>query len=249
MSSRDSQEFVLGWVGAVTGVLGVILGVLAIVHPEGFPISPALLAYMSATALVSGTIATGFWRWIRKMIKRPDVETVSIVVALTIDDKSGKSATLNRTQVDFANRKVLSHTLTVGGIGATGTISEIRIDGHVIPRSEWESQVTEWQVTRTQQTVLDAGKSIPRELQMKLVDSFVSDKETLSHEVADNVRELTLKVKFPKDRNPAKLSTFFALGNRNRETLKSPTLEPDGFYAIIVKGPQLGGTYRIEWEW
>jgi hypothetical protein len=249
MLSKDSQEYILAWVGAVAGILGVVLGILAVAHPQGFPISPSLLAYMSGAALLAGAVATGFWRWFRKMIRRPDVETDSIVVALTLNDKSGKSATLTRTQIDIANRKVLSHTLSVGGIGSSGSISEIQIDGKVIARSEWEPEVTEWRVTRTQQKVLYPGESITRELQIQLADSFVKTTETLSHDVSNRINVLTLKVKFPQDRNPKVLSAFRAFGNQNRDKLPTPVFDRDGFHSISENAPQLGGTYRIEWEW
>jgi hypothetical protein len=249
LSSKDSQEYILAWVGAASGVLGVVLAVLTIVHPQGFPVSAPVLGYMSVAALLGGAVGTGLLRFIRNRISRPDIETDSIVLALTINDKEGKDAVLTRTQVDRANRKVLSHTLTVGGIAATGRISEIQVDGHVVPQAEWERQVTSWRVTKTRQIVLNPGETISREFQMKLVDSFTEATETHNHDVANKMTVLTLKVKFPPDRNPRKTTTFLAFGSLTHEALQAPELDTDGFRSVSIVKPQIGGAYRIEWEW
>jgi hypothetical protein len=123
------------------------------------------------------------------------------------------------------------------------------VDGQIVPQTEWERQVTAWRVTRTRQIVLNPGETISREFRMKLVDSFISATETHNHEVANEMRDLTLKVKFPSDRNPRTTKTFLAFGSLTHAALQDPILGSDGFHSVSIRKPQLGGAYRIEWEW
>jgi hypothetical protein len=247
--SRKMQEYILAWVGAASGVVGVVLGLVAIIHPTGFPVSPGVLALASAAAFVAAAAITGFWRWIHMIGARPDVEVDHIDIALTIHDKGAKKASLVRTQVDRANRKVFAHPFTVGGVAATGSIPEIRVDGVPVPKTDWELHVNEWSVTKVRQVVLNPGQTIPRSFEMDLIDSFPNATESLVHSVSYEMKQLTLKVKFPKDRYPHKLRTLMAQGNVTRDQLPDPVLEGDDFYTSVIPAPKLGAEYRIEWDW
>lgn len=249
MSSKAPQEYILAWVGSAAGVLGVVLGVLAIVHPTGFPISPAQLAYSSAAALLAAATITGLWRLVWTMISRPDLEVDHIEIALSIKDKLGHESLLVRTQVDRANRNVSSHPFRVGGISATGQIPQIRIDGQLIPKTDWEWHVNEWAVMKVRQVVLKPGKIITRSFEMDVLDGFPKETESLIHSVSYEMKELRLRVKFPKDRNPRKLRVFMALGNVDRDQLGDPVIGEDDYYISVIPEPKLGAEYRIEWDW
>lgn len=250
MWSKDSQLYILTWVGTIAGLLGVVLSILAIVHPAGFPVSPSELAYMAVSALIVGAISLGIWRTLRTAISRPDVETLEIVKKLVIKDKTGNDAVLTRTQMDRANRKVASHTLTVGGLSVTGAITEIKIDGEVIPQTNWERVVNDWRVTRTKFTPLQPGTTIARVVETKIADSFPKKIETLSHEVSQHTAKLVMEITFPIDRKPSNVSAYLAFGNQAYEALPAPTRNSDGtIYTFTTANPQLGGSYKLEWEW
>lgn len=168
MWSKDSQLYFLTWFGTIAGVFGLVVSVVAIVHPEGFPVTPGQLAYMGGSSLIIGAAAIGVWRLLATAITRPDIETISVIKALTILDNTGNDAMLVRTEKNRANRRTLSHTLTVGGIAVTGEVKEIKIDGEVIPSSEWELVVKEYRVVKILQRPFTPGEQFSRSCEMRL---------------------------------------------------------------------------------
>jgi hypothetical protein len=250
MWSKDSQLYFLSWFGTIVGVFGLVVSVIAIVHPEGFPISAGQLAYIGGSSLIVGAATIGIWRWLAAAITRPDIETISVTKALNILDSTGNDAILIRTEENRANRKTLSHTLTVGGIAATGDIKEIKIDGEVIPNSEWELVVKQYRVVKILRRPFNPGEQFNRLCEMRIANSFPKKKETLVHEVSQQLRKLVLEVTFPAARKPTDIRGYLAFGDQTHAGLSAPARSPDGrTFTIPIKRPQLGGSYRIEWEW
>jgi len=250
MWSKDSQLYFLSWFGTIVGVFGLVVSVIAIVHPEGFPVTPGQLAYIGGSSLIVGTATIGVWRLLATAITRSDIETISVTKGLTILDNTGNDAILIRTEKNRANRKTLAHTLTVGGIAATGDVKEIKIDGEVIPSSEWELVVKEYRVVRILQRPFTPGEQFSRVCEMRIANSFPKKRETLVHEVSQRMRELVLQVTFPETRKPNDVRGYLAFGDQTHAALSAPERSPDGrTFTVPVPRPQLGGSYRIEWEW
>lgn len=250
MWSKESQSYVLTWVGAIIGVFGLIVSLIGLIHPAGFPVTPPTLLYVGGSSILFGAIVLTMYRVIARIGRRPDLETVKIVKALTIHDRDGKEASLSRIQTDHVNRKVTSHTLTVGGITSSGQIQEIRVDGEDVPSSTWEKVGSDRRVTRVRYQPFEPGQTITREITMKAIDSFPNKVESLAHDVSQHVKTVVLEVNFPADRKPSRVTGYLAFGNQPYQELKSVQRERDGTKAtLIVNKPQLGGSYKLEWEW
>ena len=251
MWSKESQSYVLSWVGTIITVIGLVLSAVALIHPQGFPVTPGQLAYIGGTFFLGGTLGLGAWRLLSTRISRPDIETLAVTKALTIAKTDGSDATLLRTEEFRVNRKPPAfHTLTIGGIAQTGDIAEIKIDGDAIPQANWDTRVNGRRVTKTKELRLKAGQTFTRDCEIRYLNTFMANTESLEHEASQPLRSLTLRVTFPDGRRPADMRTYLAYGGQPHEELQKPQRSQDGkTFTSTIKRPQKCGTYVIEWEW
>ena len=249
MWSRDSQLYVLTWAGAVIAIFGLVVSVIALVHPEGFPITPGQLAYVGGSCFLGGAVFLGAWRLLSSAIARPDIETISLTKSLTISDATGNDALLLRTEEYRVNRKADHHILTVGGIAATGEASEIKIDGEIIPKP-WERRPNSYRVSKSRAMRLTPGQKDSWDCEIRFINSFTQDKETFEHEASQPLRLLVLQVTFPSTRKPRRIGAYLEYGGQTHAELPKPEESQGGrTHTITIKRPQQCGSYVIEWEW
>lgn len=101
-------------------------------------------------------------------------------------------------------------------------------------------------------SILEAGTKFRNVYRVQLDDSFVTEEEHWTQEIAVPTKHLTLRIHFPL-RRPPKLSRSKQLtGFTQKQTAHGAAItELFGQRAIVwdIENPKLGDIYKLEWRW
>ncbi|WP_194483308.1 hypothetical protein [Bradyrhizobium sp. CCBAU 21365] len=100
--------------------------------------------------------------------------------------------------------------------------------------------------------LLPAGTHFHNEYRAELYDSFTSEEEHWTQEIALPTKHFTLRVHFPKKRPPILLRCKRLVGlaeYQMKTSVRTATLFGRPSVMWEIKEPQLGEIYKLEWRW
>lgn len=181
------------------------------------------------------------------LLNRSEFTILEIEKTLVIKNKQGSKATLTRQQRAVCNHKGLTE-FWCGGIGATGTVNEIRIDQkkpHAV-----EESCRLYRICKRFHPPLKRGEKFETLISYVVTDSFSDDVESLHHSTDYVTRKLKMKVQLPAARKCKSAKAYTCLNQHPQKKLPMPIVSDDGRHITLeISRPRKGYEYVVEWEW
>jgi hypothetical protein len=203
---------------------------------------PVSVAFVVVGVTAAGIIVGWFFR-----SKHPEITILSIEKTLTIHDKEGRRALLQRVQHARVRRAKLTE-FWCRNISADGEIENLLIDGQ--PPHEQRKEAGDTQVCKRFADPVEPGQTFQTTLSYEMSDAFRGNPEILIHVVEIKTKLLRLAVSLPEDRPCNSARALFLFGGQEDKCPQVPVISDSGCRIdITFNKPKLGAEYYLEWDW
>jgi hypothetical protein len=219
-------------------IVSILLGIPTFV---GLFVSAAYIQGALVLALILVLVYLGF------IFKAPAVKIKKTAKHLIINNKQGTNAQISGRHDICVNHNGVSE-FWINGIGATGTVEDIRLDR--MRPSLVEPTLGTVRVCKRFPTELRRGETLSVEFSWSVKDSFPADTESLIHSVDYKTRALLMTVKLPAARKCITARAYTAINHHPQKILEQPQVSLDRrTITLDVSRPKQGLQYVIEWDW
>lgn len=192
-------------------------------------------------------IAIGLAVYFVWILKEPEITILSVEKTLVVKNKQGTKAVLTSRIKGRCNHKGLTE-FWFNGIGASGTVEDIRIDRQKPNRLE--PTLGTLRACKRFPAALQRGDTFAVEISYALIDSFTESTESLIHSVDYATKYLTMKVVLPAARRCSKACSYRAINHHPQCSIEDPEVAADNREIILqIKRPKLARQYVVEWDW
>ena len=248
-------------VGAVASAVAAIVALSPFVRKAWAAVTSALTPYLDMLrpyALWAGFVSLALFVYLAVTLynswrhRSALMTTLVNRLALDLQNDSGTKANFTQSihvRADVDDVEVYRHRLW-----GNGTYSEpaIRAEGYNYsvepPIEEHGLRCYDLRFIPP----LARGRQVWHSFQCVFENAFTSNQEHLNHPVDYRERHLAMEIIFPKNRPPKKASAHLMQGLvKTKITDIEPDETQDGRKRIRwqLKRPELGRSYRVEWEW
>jgi hypothetical protein len=195
--------------------------------------------------ILLGIVSLGLLVFTIIQILTPVISFKRIHWYVDIEDIKGKIARARKETTLVANQRRIN-SLVERHLATMGEFDKFSSNiGDVYgPVSEGGSQT----VTVLLKAPLEVGKSITMTLSMRILDSFLDTKESISYRLDQRCKEIGLHLHLPDNRRAQRADAYMFIKNRAKK-LDPVFAEGGRVLSIIVNHPLFGAKYVLEWVW